>query len=260
MREICIVGGDARMDYAARALQACGYAVTRTNDVLPKQPSVLLLPVKSTADGTHVSGTGVALAEVATCAAQGSVIIGGGLPKTLCGFDYMKNEAFLYDNARLTAEGALVLLGSSTDGELFGADVAVIGMGRIAECLCPLLRAVGARVTVYARRPEVLSRARAMGAQAVRFSGALPASSAQHQIVCNTVPHVLYGRELLASARRDILLMELASAPGGFDMNAIERLGLQYVNGQGLPGKYAPRAAGELIADYVINVLKGERE
>ncbi len=260
MREICIVGGDARMDYAARALQDVGYAVTRTNDALPRGQSAILLPVKSTADGTHVFGTGVTLAEVAACASQGSVIIGGGLPEALGGFDYMKNEAFLYDNARLTAEGALVLLGSSTDGELFGTDVAVIGMGRIAECLCPLLRAVGARVTVYARRPEVLSRARAMGAQAVRFSGALPASAAQHQIVCNTVPHVLYESALLSLVRRDVLLMELASAPGGFDMGAVRELGLQYVNGQGLPGKYAPRAAGELIADYVIQVLKGERE
>jgi dipicolinate synthase subunit A len=56
----------------------------------------------------------------------------------------------------------------------------------------------------------------------------------------------------------DVLLMELASAPGGFDMNAVRELGLTYVNGQGLPGKYAPRAAGKLIADFVIDALRRE--
>jgi dipicolinate synthase subunit A len=73
------------------------------------------------------------------------------------------------------------------------------------------------------------------------------------------VPHVLFDTALLGGARSDTVLLELASVPGGFDMAAVNELGLHYVNGQGLPGKYAPRAAGKLIADYVIDKLKGER-
>jgi dipicolinate synthase subunit A len=134
----------------------------------------------------------------------------------------------------------------------------VIGMGRIAECLCPLLRAFGARVTVYARRDEALARARAMGVGTVCFSGALPEEAAAHEIICNTVPHVLYGRALLERASCDTVLLELASAPGGFDMDVVNALELTYVNGQGLPGKYAPRAAGKLIADFVIDALRRE--
>lgn len=228
MREICIVGGDARVEFAVQALEKAGYQAKR-----------------------------ITLGQAQDRAEEGCVIVGGDLPESLGGFDYLKDEAFLYDNARITAEGAVVLLGESTRGTLLGMDVAVIGMGRIAECLCPLLRAVGASVTVYARRPEALARARALGAQTVCFSDALPACAAQHDAVCNTVPHVLFGRELLASASQDAILLELASAPGGFDLNAIGQLGLTHVNGQGLPGKYAPRAAGELIARYVMERLKG---
>ena len=229
MKQICLVGGDARMEYAARSLEAAGHTVTR----IP--PS-----------------------EIAQAREQGSVIVGGGLPEGCGGLDYLQNEAFLYDNARLTAEGALILLGSSTTGELLGADVGVIGMGRIAECLCPLLRAVGAHVTVYARRAEALARARAMGADTVRFFERLPNDAAKHGMICNTVPHVLFDVELLSLMRRDALLLELASAPGGFDRAAAEARGLQYVNGQGLPGKYAPRAAGERIAAFVLDALKEE--
>ena len=229
MRQICLVGGDARMEYAARALEAAGHRVAR---ITPE--------------------------EIAQAAEQGSLVVGGGLPAGSGGLDYLQNEAFLFDNARLTAEGALVLLGSSTKGELLGADVGVIGMGRIAQCLCPLLLAVGARVTVYARRAEALSRARAMGACTVQFGDRLPASAARHDMICNTAPCVLFDPGLLALVSRDSLLLELASAPGGFDRAAAEALGLQMINGQGLPGKYAPRAAGQRIAAFVLDAIQKE--
>ena len=260
MERICVIGGDVRMDYAAKVLEASGYAVTRTACALQGEQDVVLLPVRASADGVYITGTQICLRDLPHALSADGKIIGGGLPREICGWDMMQNQAFLYDNARLTAEAALMLLGSSTEGELFGADIGVIGMGRIAECLCPLLRAVGARVTVYARRAEALARARAMGAQTVRFSERLPLSSVQHEMICNTVPFVLFDQTLLAQARCDVLLLELASAPGGFDCAAVEALGLRYVNGQGLPGKYAPRAAGELIADYVLGVMKGEIE
>ena len=151
-----------------------------------------------------------------------------------------------------------MLLGAGLAGTLYDADVAIVGMGRIAECLCRMLCALGVRTTVYARRPEALSRARALGAATVCFSSALPPAMMGHDAVCNTVPHVLLHDGLLSEFEKDALLLELASVPGGFDMAAVERYGLHYVNGQGIPGKYAPRAAGELIANYTVKVLKGE--
>ena len=188
-------------------------------------------------------------------------VIGGMLPEGGARtYDYMKDEAFLFDNARITAEGALMLLGAGLEGTLYDADVAIMGMGRIAECLCRMLCALGVRTTVYARRPEVLSRARALGAKTVCFSGTLPPGITSHDALCNTVPHVLFDEGLLSQMKKSMLLVELASAPGGFDMEAVGRHGLHVVNGQGIPGKYAPRAASRLIADYTVKALKGERE
>lgn len=244
---IYVAGGDARMDYAAKRLQEAGYEVTR------KEPEceALVLSVRcSDADRMQVQ----------EAHRRSAYVIGGMLP--VCGercFDYMKDEAFLYENARITAEGAIMLLGAGLAGTLYDADVAIIGMGRIAECLCRMLCALGVRTTVYARRPEVLARALALGAAAVCFSGALPHEIAGHDAVCNTVPHVLFDDALLSELGQNTLLLELASAPGGYDLAAVERYGLHYVNGQGIPGKYAPRAAGELIANYTVKVLKGER-
>lgn len=248
MTRICVAGGDERMEYAANALKKAGYEVVRDPDT--QDYDALVLPVRSngiTPDGIQATRD---------C---GGCVIGGMLPIHGDGcFDYMKDEAFLYENARITAEGALVLLGERLRGTLYGADVGILGMGRIAECLCRMLCALGVRTTVYARRPEALMRARAMGAKTVRFCDQLPQCVTAHDAICNTVPFMLMDASLLSHVRRDALLLELASAPGGFDLMAVQRGGLCYVGGQGLPGKYAPRAAGELIADYTVRVLNGE--
>lgn len=249
MMKINVVGGDRRMEYAAKYLQDAGYEVIRDADAL--ECDALLLPVNAgKVHGELIKKAGE----------SGTWVIGGMLPEGGAHvYDYMKDEAFLFDNARITAEGALMLLGSGLAGTLYDADVAIIGMGRIAECLCRMLCALGVRTTVYARRPEVLARARALGANTVCFSGALPPEIISHDALCNTVPHVLLDQALLAQMKKDTMLLELASAPGGFDMAAVERYGLYHINGQGIPGKYAPRAAGRLIADYTITALKGER-
>lgn len=245
--KILVTGGDARMDFAARALQREGYTVVRQGEI--GQVDALVLPVR---------GTAFSKEQLLQAHDRGCRIIGGMLPITgeRC-FDYLQNEAFLYENAHVTAEGAVILLGSLLEGTLFDCDVGVIGMGRIAECLCMLLRGMGARVTVYARRHEVLARARALGAQGVCIRGTLPTDAAMHTALLNTVPSPVLDREVLEHAAPGLFYLELASMPGGVDVQLAERYGIRVVNGQGIPGKYAPRAAGELIAAYASAVLKG---
>ena len=247
-RKICVVGGDARMAFAAQALRKKGYTVAAA--AAASDVDVLVLPVR---------GCEVPRAVLEEVLAKGGIVIGGMLPvKGERCYDYMEDEAFLYDNARITAEGAVVMLGQALSGTLYDADIGILGMGRIAECLCMMLKGMGARVTVYARRPEALARARAMGAQAACLFEALPKQMTRHDALCNTVPHVLLDAALLSQVSKDTVLLELASAPGGFDEAAAEKYGLRMIEGRGIPGKYAPRAAGELIACYTAGVLDGE--
>jgi dipicolinate synthase subunit A len=56
---------------------------------------------------------------------------------------------------------------------------------------------------------------------------------------------------------KKILLIDLASAPGGVDAEVARGLGLPVVWALSLPGKYAPVTAGEIIADTVLSMLKG---
>jgi dipicolinate synthase subunit B len=65
------------------------------------------------------------------------------------------------------------------------------------------------------------------------------------------VPAPLLDEKRLEHTRRTVLLTELASAPGGIDAEAARRLGRRYLPAPGLPGKYAPARAAEILRDAV---------
>ena len=89
-----------------------------------------------------------------------------------------------------------------------------------------------------------------MGCDAVK---ALPAGDFDAAV--NTVPATVFGpRELVA--RGGARLLELASAPYGFDLTAAEAMGRRVELCPGLPGTYAPRAAAAAMRDVIYSVLE----
>ena len=157
--------------------------------------------------------------------------------------DYFAAEAVQLRNAAITAEAALTVAQTHRDRVLLGSKVLVLGYGRIGQALAPRLRALGAEVTVYARRPE--ARMLAMNAGCCALP-ALPERVVGFDLVFNTVP-----AQVLPAAP-DCLTVELASAPGGFrDARGV-------VSASGLPGKYAPRSAAEALHDSVKDILRRE--
>ncbi|MBQ9152092.1 MAG: hypothetical protein IJX72_07555 [Clostridia bacterium] len=178
--------------------------------------------------------------------------------------DYYGNEVLQLRNAYITAEAALMTAMELTDRTLRDTSVAVLGYGRIGKYLARLLHAVGAAVTVCARREESLFEAAAEGCHPLLItpddpmSGLLPLCR-NHAIVFNTVPNHILKRELLLRLERDTLLIDLASAPFGVSdgdvREATARNGLRYLRAPSLPGTYAPRDAGRIIAECILDAL-----
>ena len=71
------------------------------------------------------------------------------------------------------------------------------------------------------------------------------------EVVFNTVPAPVLPYELLQKLPPDALLVELASAPGGCNAAEAEALGLRYRAAPGLPGRAAPRTAGEYLGQVI---------
>ena len=267
-RSFAVIGGDLRQRCLLRQLRGLGfpasaYRVPDAEDSAPdlsgclRGANVLILPMPA------LSGSGVPLAEILDAAAPDALVCGGMLgpaedalrARGLSYFDYAKDEALLLQNAELTAEAALSLLLERLPGPLAGSRILICGFGRIGKLLARKLKALGADVTVSARKPRDLELARILGYRRVT-TGSFADALAQYDGIVNTVPAPVIGPEQLQFVRRDCALLELASLPGGFCAQAQALPG--YCAARGLPGKYAPEAAAAIIRSAIFRELNLE--
>lgn len=194
-------------------------------------------------------------------------LIGGKLSRELCmgavaqGLqvsDIMQRRGFTVGNAALTAEGAVEKLMAASPRSLWRSRILVTGWGRVAKILALRLCALGAAVTVAARKEGDRAMAQALGLSAVSFTELLPLLP-DFDFIVNTVPARVFAGEELERIRGDALLLELASAPGGFEAAEAESRGLNTISAPGLPGLCAPYTAAELMREAIYSVIR-ERE
>lgn len=216
--------------HAANALRHMGYAVT-------KEPSAsvthVLLPVPS--------GELPPLAGIA----EDAVVIGGRLAQDAHPtIDLLRDEQYLAENAAITAHCAVKFALRELDCTLMQCNVLVIGAGRIGQCLAPLLKSMGSCVSVASRRPAQRALLSACGYGAVAPSEIDPR---KYRLIFNTAPAPVLSGDAVTE---DTVLIDLASVRG------ID--GARVLWARGLPGKEAPRSAGELIARTVVRLLGKE--
>ena len=138
---------------------------------------------------------------------------------------------------------------------LHDARVLVIGFGRLGKALAPRLRALGAHVWVSARRYEQRAAAQGMGLGSEGVDR-LPDWLCSYDLVFNTVPAPVLGVEELAALKEGALVIDLASRPGGVDLDAAAALGVRVIWALSLPGKVAPVTAGRYIKDTVYHIME----
>ena len=281
---IAVLGGDKRMDFAARELVRLGYDVRewgrRDGDdatVFSKiakewlaDVDVLMLPLPTSLDGTHLStpmcGGGEKLRmETLFWAAPDKLWLVGRSSESLMlraeregiqTVDYFENEILQLKNAIPTAEGAIEIAMRELPVVLDGTKVSVIGYGRIGEVLAQKLEALGAEITVWARRLEVCVRAQGLGCKAEQIKGEeFLRFDANTRVIFNTVPSRILTRAVLQTLGKECIIIDLASAPGGVDLVAAKELGIPTIWATALPGKCAPESAGIILGETVHSIL-----
>lgn len=174
--------------------------------------------------------------------------------KTACIFDYAAKEEFAILNALPTAEGAIECAMNSFEGTIAGSKCLVVGFGRIGKILSKSLDALGAKVTVSARKESDLAFASALGYG--QTDTRTLKSVRGYDIIFNTVPVMIFDKDLLMNTDRNTLIIDLASAPGGVDFEAAHTFKLDAVRALSLPGKCAPKTAGEIIKTTIFNIIE----
>ncbi|MDP4119622.1 MAG: dipicolinate synthase subunit DpsA [Bacillota bacterium] len=173
-------------------------------------------------------------------------------------YDYFEREEFAVFNAVPTAEGAIEIAMKEYPGTIQGSRCLITGYGRIAKILASMLKGIGANVTVAARKKGDLAYASSFGYQAVDINKMMECG--HFDIVFNTVPALIFDARMLAHLCEEAIVIDLASAPGGVDIDSAKRLDIQVIQALSLPGKAAPKRAGEIIKDTIYNMLEEDNE
>lgn len=282
-----VVGGDLRQVYTAGALAenykvyAAGFdgnislpenvtAVGCTLD-MPEKADIIILPLPASQNGVFVNTpfgkNNIPLTSLFSVLNDNGMVLGGRIDaKTMKIFDKYSIEAIDYFdreelsvlNAVPTAEGAVQIAMEELATTIFRQKALVTGYGRISKVLVKILVAMGAEVTVTARKYSDLAWAEINGCRTLHTS-MLKEKIGEFTLVFNTVPAVILNEEILKNAGTETLIIDLASKPGGVDFDVAGKLGLKVVWALSLPGKVAPISSGEIIASTVLNILKERR-
>ena len=278
-----------RGEYAAEALRKRGVEATCADTLSTlappaRIPDVLVLPIPLTRDGITVNGV--------TCTERGEALSLSQLSETLTQWHELHGamltvgysasdllhlppypactlascNAFLLENARLTAEGGVAQLLAALpciEGgiSLSACEVHVLGFGRIARMIVPMLAPLSACVTVYARRADALRDARACGAFARPLAALASPPSVQsrtpYRVLVNTVPDaapLLRATEALSPT----VLLELA-ATKDVRTGAAAFASCPVIDGAAMPTRQAAHTAGLLLADAVLSLCSDRK-
>ena len=160
-------------------------------------------------------------------------------------YDFCR-EDFSILNAVPTAEGAIKEVFENSDKTIFSSKCLVTGYGKIGKVLCKLLKNMGADVTASMRSLQDFAWAKTDGIKAIHTEK-LSANSLDFNIIFNTIPSIVFNQILLEKCSKETLIIDLASKPGGIDKTTAKDLGIKTIHSLGIPGKYFPETAAEII-------------
>lgn len=171
--------------------------------------------------------------------------------------DLLEREELVVLNTISTAEGAIQIAMEETIKTLHGSNILVLGFGRVGKVLANMLKGIGANVYCEARKNSDLAWIKAYGYKTVHLKG-LNEKLNQFDIIINTIPTLVLGRNELQYLNKECLLIDLASNPGGIDRDTAKKEGIKTIWALSLPGKVAPLTSAQFIRDTIYNVFKEE--
>jgi len=273
--KIAIIGGDNRLLYTARYLMKKNYHVrffadgeiegfsdipSYSLDGCLDNTDYVILPLPVTKNGREIFSTLSPAVEIGELFRKipknAGVFVGkadlsvkiaardNGISVT----DYYENESFLIQNAVLTAEGAIAIITEAVPVSVADLSVTVFGYGRCAAQLTRRLILLGADVSVVARAQYRLALAKADGATPFHPEEA-PYALSRCDVAVNTVPAPVIGYNE-ARVLNNKPIIEIADKSG-----VAEGVRANIIRAAGLPGRFSPQSAGELIAKSVLEKI-----
>ena len=283
-KSITVIGGDLRIVKLIEMLDSDGYKVytyglENSEEILSMErvelcstleeavsaSKVVVGPTPLSSDRKRISmpfgRNNVELGEFVN-AIKGKYLIAGNigikeeLEKNEIQFtDFFKREEFIVLNTIATAEGTMQIAMEETQRTVHGSNVLIMGFGRIGKVLAKMLDGIGAKVYCEARKNEDISWIKAYGYNPIHLND-LNNNLNKFDIIINTIPFQILDEQRLSLVKKESIIIDLASTPGGVDRQAAKENGIKVIWALSLPEKVAPLTSAQFIKETIYHVLK----
>ena len=173
-------------------------------------------------------------------------------------FDILTNNALKISNSIITAEGVLGIAIQETSTTIHGLDVLVLGFGRTGKMIAKIFDAVGAKVSVEARKEEDLAWIDAYNYNKIDLKD-LDQYLGKFDLIINTIPASILDNEKLTLFKKGSVLINLPTiTETKIDINEANKLGVKYIWTSSLPQLVAPVTYAEMIKKIIFQYLEQE--
>lgn len=285
-KRVSVIGGDLRIVYLIEMLVKDGFNVytyglekaenlQNINNVFNcknieeciKKSKLVISSIPLCKDENFIkapfSNKDILIKDITKCLGN-KIFIAGSIPQDLYNLqqeinfeiiDLIKCEELAVLNSISTAEGTIQIAMEETNVTLHGSNILILGFGRIGKVLSKMLNSIGANVYCEARKSEDLAWIETYGYNPVPLSK-LNDSLSDKNIIINTIPSLILDENRLKLIKKDSLIIDLASKPGGIDFEFAKNLGIKVIWALALPGKVAPFSAAKCIKQTIYNEIK----
>lgn len=285
-KRVSVIGGDLRIVYLIEMLVKDGFYVytyglekaenlQNINNVFNcknieeciKKSKLVISSIPLCKDENFIkapfSNKDILIKDITKCLGN-KIFIAGSIPQDLYNLqqeinfeiiDLIKCEELAVLNSISTAEGTIQIAMEETNFTLHGSNILILGFGRIGKVLSKMLNSIGANVYCEARKSEDLAWIETYGYNPVPLSK-LNDSLSDKNIIINTIPSLILDENRLKLIKKDSLIIDLASKPGGIDFEFAKNLGIKVIWALALPGKVAPFSAAKCIKQTIYNEIK----
>ncbi|WP_280768928.1 dipicolinic acid synthetase subunit A [Salipaludibacillus daqingensis] len=171
----------------------------------------------------------------------------------------MERDDLAIYNSIPTAEGALLLAIQHTNVTIHGSNVIVSGFGRVGQTIARVFEGLGANVKVIANEDALRARAYEMKLKPYPLSEFKNIVEDADTII-NTIPARVITSEIISRMANDVLILDIASSPGGTDFEFAEKRAVHAILTPGLPGLVAPKTAGVQLGSLLSTLLQKQWE
>lgn len=165
-------------------------------------------------------------------------------------WDFMKLPEVVEGNGWITAEGTVAEVLQLGLRSIWQQNVMVTGYGCCGEKIAKVFSWLGANVTVVARKEKVRGKAEKDGFWAIDFPE-MGSFVEGMDTVINTVPAMVVTKDVIQKMRKDTLIIDIASSPGGTDFEAAKDAGIVAKLALGLPGIYTTASSAALLGNAI---------